>query len=94
MGGTEHGWVGPILTILLMVISALLTYLSAMTGRQFRKLEELVGSLFRGLNEKVDKAQCEERRSGCEVDGLSSQFWRHRHTGLPQDSILYVKERE
>jgi len=81
-------------TILLMVISALLAYLAATVGRQFRKLEELVESLFLKLKEKVDKSQCEERRSTCELDILGSQFWRHKHTGLPPDSVLYVKERE
>ncbi len=91
---SENNLLGPMITVLLMIISALLTYLSATLGRQFRRLEELVEKLFQRLGEKVDNARCEERRRTCELDEFGSQFWKHRHTGLPSDSILYVKERE
>jgi len=83
---------GYVIALMLALISSLLTYIAAVGSRQAKRTEDLIASICARLETKVDHSLCDERRDSCTLPSLVVQFRKHAHTGLPPDSILYVRE--
>ena len=99
--GVDHAWVGYLVAGLLTMITFLLGLVVWFSRQMWNEQKETnkgftatFERVWSGLDRKVSEPTCQERlnHTKCNIESLESNFKKHSHTEIPEQSKLFIKE--